>query len=111
MPLPTPKFQFELVGHIFAFQLEAALGVVAGDVSVEHRAQHSVISQTDTHPLPDFEGRGVHRRVTGTFLDDHAVLHDLGGYPAGILAFEGGRADDGRTENGPPWGNGWSPYR
>ena len=54
-------FQLELVGHIFAFQLEAALGVVAGDVSVEHRAQHPVIPQADTHPLPDFEGRGVHR--------------------------------------------------
>ena len=51
--------------------------------------------------MPDFEGRGVHRRVTGTFLDDHAVLHDLGGYPAGILAFEGDSSDDGGTENGP----------
>ena len=95
------RFKFKFVGHVLALYFQHAVGVVAGDIAVEHVFHHAVVSELDVDTLSDLEGRLIDQPLRGTFLDDNAVLHDFSRQARGVLAFERHSPDDGGPAHRP----------
>ena len=93
-------FQFKFVGHILTLYFQCTVRVVAGNVTVKHIFQYTVIPQLDIDALPNFKSRLINQVLCAALFDNHTILHDLCRYPGHVFPFQCHIAYNRRTAYG-----------